>query len=100
MNKDSQQSVNAQQEETSVRLRVKVHGLLTAALKDPDGWLDLSSPKNTSIAGLIEFLSERQNSPLFDAGACMATIEGEAVPLDRILKNGDEVHLYHVFSGG
>ena len=83
-----------------MRIRVRVYGLLQAAVDDPDGWLDVTVPGGTDIAGLVELLADRQASPLFDARACMATIDGVKVPLSRTLQHGDQVQLYHTFGGG
>jgi molybdopterin converting factor small subunit len=83
-----------------IRIRVRVYGLLQAAVGDPDGWLEVAAPEGADIAGLVELLCDRQASPLFDARACMATIDGVKVPLSRTLQDGDQVHLYHTFGGG
>jgi hypothetical protein len=75
-----------------VHIRVTVHGLLTAAVDDPDGHLVLS------VSDGIELLALR--SPLFDPRACLALVEGVQVPLDRPLRDGEHLHLYPVFGGG
>lgn len=81
-------------------LQVKVHGLLTAAMDRPDEWLHVQVPPSITVADLIDLMGELLASPLFDAGSCMATIDGKAVPLDYSLEPGQAVELYHLFSGG
>jgi hypothetical protein len=49
---------------------------------------------------MIRALGDLFESPLFDPGACTATIHGTIVNLDRTLEDGDQVELYHLFSGG
>jgi hypothetical protein len=72
--------------------------MLTAAVDDPGGHLTLSVPDGTDIRGVVEVLARR--SPLFDPRACLATVDGVKVPLERALGDGDEVHLYLLFGGG
>jgi sulfur carrier protein ThiS len=79
-------------------VRVQPHGLLSAAVDEPEGWIELTLPQGTDIAGAMEVLGEI--SPLFDPRACLAIVEGAKVPPDRVLKHGDQVKLYHLFSGG
>lgn len=81
-----------------MRIGVTVHGMLTAAVEDPEGHLVLSVPGGTCIRGVIETLAQR--SPLFDPRACLAVIEGVQVPLDRELQDGERLHLYLLFGGG
>jgi sulfur carrier protein ThiS len=81
-----------------MRVRVKVYGLLIAAGEDPDRLIELSLPSGTAVAGAIEALQE--TSSLFDPRSCLAVIDGVRVPPDHVLRDGNEVHLYHVFSGG
>jgi molybdopterin converting factor small subunit len=83
-----------------IRVLVQVHGLLRAAVRDPNGVLDLTLPEGTDVAGAIEALRERQASSLFDQRACMAVVNGAKVPLDRTLEDGEQLQLYHLFSGG
>jgi hypothetical protein len=80
-----------------MQVRVKLHGLLMAVPADPDG-LELSVPEETDVAGAVEILAE--TSPLFDARSVMAVIGGVKVDLDWILHDCEELHLYHLFSGG
>jgi hypothetical protein len=82
----------------SIQIRVQPHGLLSAVVDEPGGWIELTLPSGTDVAGAMEALSEI--SPLFDARACLAIVGGEKVALDRVLKHGDQVQLYHLFSGG
>jgi sulfur carrier protein ThiS len=81
-----------------MRVRVKVYGLLIAAVDDPDRLIELSLPSATDVAGAIKVLQD--TSSLFDPRSCIAVIDGVKVPPDHILRNGDEVHLHHAFSGG
>lgn len=79
-------------------INVTVHGMLTAAVKDPDGQVDLAVPEGANVRDVVESLSER--SPLFDHRACLALMDGEQVSLDRSLRDGDQVDLYLMFGGG
>ena len=82
-----------------MRIRVAVHGLLTVAVKDPGGVLELGVAEGTDIQGLLEILHER--SAVFDPRSTpIAVIEGEQVPLEHVLEAGQEVHLYPIFGGG
>ena len=81
-----------------MRVRVKAYGLLIAAVDHPDRLIELSLPEGTDIAGAISVLQEA--SSLFDPRSCLAVVDGVKVPNDHVLRDGDEVHLYHVFSGG
>ena len=81
-----------------MQIRVQLHGLLTAGLDDPDQPLELTLPEGTDVADVFEALHER--SPMIDARACLALVNGVKVPLDWPLHDGDEVGLYHLFSGG
>ena len=58
----------------------------------------MTLPDGTDVAGVIEAL--RETSPMLDPRACLATVGGAQVPLDRTLKDGEEVGLYPTFSGG
>ncbi len=82
----------------SVAIRIQPHGLLTAAVVEPGDWIELTLPSGTDVAGAVEVLGEI--SPLFDPRACLAIVEGAKVPLDYVLNQGDQVKLYHLFSGG
>ncbi len=82
----------------TMQIRVTLHGLLTAGMDDPDEPLDLRLPPGTDVAGLFAVLAER--SPMIDARACLAIVNGVKVPLNWPLHDGDEVGLYHLFSGG
>ena len=79
-------------------ISVTVHGMLTAAVEDPDGQFDLAVPGSADVRDMVEILSER--SPLFDHRACLALMDGERVSLDRSLRDGDQVDLYLMFGGG
>ena len=81
-----------------MRVRVKVYGLLVAAVDNPDRHIELRLPGGTDVAGAIDVL--QQTSSLFDPRSCIPAVNGERVPFDHVLHDGDEVHLYHVFSGG
>jgi sulfur carrier protein ThiS len=84
----------------TVCVRVRVHGLLTAALEAPGSWLDVEIPAGTDVEALIQTLSQQLGSPLFDRRSCMATVGGVVAPLDQSLRDGAEVEIYHLFSGG
>ena len=81
-----------------MRIRVALHGWLKVGVDDPDGLIELTLPDGTDVAGVIEAL--RETSPMLDPRACLAIVSGAQVPLDRILKDGQEVGLYPTFSGG
>ena len=81
-----------------MRVRVKLHGMFKIGVKDPDGVVELTLPDKTDVAGLIEAL--RETSPTLDPRACLVMIGGARVSLDRTLRDGEEVGLYSVFSGG
>jgi len=67
-------------------------------VKDPDGIVELTLPDETDVAGLLEAL--RETSPTLDPRACLVMIGGVRVPLEQTLEDGEEVHLYPVFTGG
>ena len=81
-----------------MRIRIKVFGLLVAAVDNPERFIDLSLPTGTDVAGAIDRL--QTTSSLFDPRSCLAVIDGVRVPQDHVLQDGDEVHLFHMFSGG
>jgi sulfur carrier protein ThiS len=81
-----------------MRVAVRVHALLTVAVDSPDGRIDVTVPEGTRIQALIETL--RKRSSFFDPRSCMAVMEGAPVPMDRILQDGEELHLYPLFGGG
>jgi molybdopterin converting factor small subunit len=81
-----------------MRIGVTVYGLLTAAIQDPSGRIELTLPEATDVEGVIEILGKR--SSLFDARACIAVVDGVQVPLIRALTDGEELRLYPVFGGG
>ena len=81
-----------------MRIRIKAHGLLTVGVDHPEGLIELDVPAGSDIAGVFDLLGER--SPIFDPRACLILVDGAKVSLDRVLKAGDEVRLYHLFSGG
>ncbi|NIO72693.1 MAG: hypothetical protein GTN71_27655 [Anaerolineae bacterium] len=81
-----------------MRVRVTLHGWLKVGVDDPDGLVELTLPDGTDVAGVIEAL--RETSPMLDPRACLAIVGGAQVPLDRTLKDGEEVGLYPTFSGG
>ena len=81
-----------------MRIGVTVYGLLTAAIRDPGGRIELTLPEGSDVEGVIEILGKR--SSLFDARACIAVVDGVQVPLSRTLAPGEELHLYPIFGGG
>ena len=82
-----------------MRICVAVHGLLTVAVKDPSGVLELDVPDGTDVQGLLEILHER--SAVSDPRATpIVVIDGEHVPLDHVLEADQAVHLYPIFGGG
>ena len=81
-----------------MRVRVILHGWLKVGVDDPDGLIELTLPDGTDVTGVIEAL--RETSPMLDPRACLAMVGGAQVPLDRTLKDGEEVGLYPTFSGG
>jgi sulfur carrier protein ThiS len=81
-----------------MQVQVKLHGLLVAGADSPDGWLEVTVPEGTDVAGVFEALGEI--SPMFDSRACLTLVDKIKVPLDWVLSDGDELHLYHLFSGG
>ena len=85
-------------EGNQMQVRVKVHGLLTTGMKNPDDMVELELPERTDIAAVVERLRER--SALFDPRAILAIVAGVKVPLDHVLQDGDQVDLYLPFGGG
>jgi hypothetical protein len=82
-----------------MHIRVIAHGLLTVAVQDAGGMLELDVPEGRDIQGVLEILCER--SPVFDPRATpIAVMEGVQVPLSQTLHNGEAVHLYPIFGGG
>ena len=81
-----------------MRIGVVAHGMLTAAVREPGGEMQVDVPGGIDIKQLVEILSER--SPLFDPRSCLAVMDGEKVPLDRMLAEGEQVHLHLIFGGG
>ena len=81
-----------------MRIGVVVHGMLTAAVRDPGGKMQVEVPDGGDIKKVVEILGER--SPLFDPRSCLAVVDGVRVPLDRVLAEGEQVHLYVMFGGG
>ena len=81
-----------------MQVLIRLHGTFRVGVDDPDGLVELALPDETDIARVIDIL--RQSSPMLDPRACLAMIGGAVVPLDRALKDGDEVRLYPLFSGG
>ena len=81
-----------------MRVRVKLYGLLTVVTRNPDNLVELTLPDGTDVAGLIEAF--RETSSLFDPRSCIAIVGSQRVPFSRTLKDGEEVHLYHLFTGG
>jgi hypothetical protein len=79
-------------------IRVQLHGLLGVVADNPGGWVDLALPEGADVMSAMEMLSER--SPLVDPRACMALVDKTKVPLNHVLRAGEELHLYHLFSGG
>ncbi len=82
-----------------MRIRVVAHGLLTVAVEDPGGAIDLDVADRSDIQQVLWILHDR--SPVFDPRATpVAVIDGAQVLLDRILHDGEVVHLYPIFGGG
>jgi hypothetical protein len=82
-----------------MRIHLTVHGLLTVAVKDPGGRMEVEAPEGTDVLGLIEILCEQ--SPVFDPRSSpIAVIDGVQAPLDRVLQDGQHLHLYPIFGGG
>lgn len=82
-----------------MHVRVIAHGLLTVAVRDPGGVLDLDIPEGRDIQGVLEILCDQ--SPLFDPRSTpIAVIDGVQVPLSRTLQEGETVHLYPILGGG
>jgi hypothetical protein len=81
-----------------MRVRVTLYGWFRLGVSNPDNALEVILPCGIDVAGVIEAL--RKTSPMLDPRSCLAMIDGARVPLDRILKEGEEMHLYPVFSGG
>ncbi len=81
-----------------MQVRVTLHGWLKIGVGDPDGLIRLTLPDGTDVAGVIEAV--RETSPLLDPRACLTLVSGASVPLDRTLKDGEELHFYPTFSGG
>jgi sulfur carrier protein ThiS len=84
--------------ERILHVTVQAHALLRLGVDSPDGRLEMAVPEGTTVEALIETLGER--SSFFHPLSCMALIEGDVVSLDRILCEGEELHLYAVFGGG
>lgn len=82
-----------------MNVQVRAHGLLTAAVRNPEGLIRLEVPDGIDILGVVEILCE-ERSPLFDPRSCIAVMDGAKVPLDHILVDGDRVDLYVLFGGG
>ncbi len=80
-----------------MQVRVTPHGWLKIGVDDPDGRSELTLPDGTDIVGVIE--TPRETSPMLDPRACLAIVGGVQVPLDRTLKDSEEVSLYPTFSG-
>ena len=74
-----------------MHIRVLVHGLLTAAVEDPDRWLDVALPTDANVEELVQALCQWLDSPLFDPRSCIATLEDTVVPMNHPLQEGDEV---------
>jgi molybdopterin converting factor small subunit len=81
-----------------MRVRFTLHDWLKVGVKDSHGLIELTLSDGTDVAGVVEAL--RETSPMLDPRACLVMIGGAQVPLDRTLKDGEEVSLYPTFSGG
>lgn len=81
-----------------MQLQVQLHGLLTAGFGASGGRVELTLPEGADVASVIETLSE--TTPMFDPRSIMAVLGGTQVPLEYVLHDGNELHLYHLFSGG
>ena len=79
-------------------IRVQLHGLLGVVADDPGGWVDLALTEGADVASAMDVLGER--SSLVDPRACMALVAKTKVPLNHVLRAGEELHLYHLFRGG
>ena len=77
---------------------VRVHGLLQAAVRHPDESLQVVLAAGADVLTLIEALSVR--TPLFDARATIAVVQGVKVPLHRKQCEGELVQLHPIFGGG
>jgi hypothetical protein len=69
-----------------------------AVVEDPDGQLKLDVPGGTGVVGVMELPAE--GAPLFDAKSCPAVVDGVQVPFILLLTEGEDLYLYHTFSGG
>jgi len=81
-----------------MRVRVILYGWFRLGVENPDGLIKLTLPDDTNIARVIEIL--RETSPMLHSRACLAMIGGARAPLDQTFKDGEEVGLYPIFSGG
>ncbi|MCP4536071.1 MAG: hypothetical protein GY832_02895 [Chloroflexi bacterium] len=81
-----------------MQVQVRVHGLLAIRVDDSDGFIELILPDGTDVAGILAVF--RETSSFFDPRTCLALIDGERVALNRVIEDGEQVHLYHLFSGG
>jgi len=82
-----------------MRIRVVAHGLLTVAVEDPSGAIELTVPDGSDVQQVLWILHDR--SPVFDPRATPVTvIGGVQVALEQVLHEGEEVHLYPIFGGG
>jgi hypothetical protein len=81
-----------------MQIQVTVYGILTLAVPEPGGRIDLAVPQGTDVQGVIEILQER--SPLFEPRASLASIEGVQIPLNHVLHEGDHLQLYLMLGGG
>ena len=82
-----------------MHIRVVAHGLLTVAVQDPSGAIDLTVPDGSDIQHVLWILHDI--SPVFDPRATpVAVIDGAQVPLDQVMHDGEAVHLYPIFGGG
>jgi molybdopterin converting factor small subunit len=82
----------------AIRVRITMYGLLTVAVRDPESVVDVELPVGSDVAGLIDTLAE--TSPMFDARSILAVANGVLVGHDHQLSEGEEIGLYHTFSGG
>ncbi len=81
-----------------VRVRVKLHGLFTIGVGNPDGLIELTVPDGTDVSRVIEAL--RETSPMLDPRSCLVIVGGARVLLDQTLQDDEGVCLYSLFSGG
>lgn len=81
-----------------MQIRVKLYGWFKIGLDDPEGLVELTLPEGTDVAGVVHALAD--SSSMLDPRSCLVMIEGTRVGLERSLTDGEEMHIYPIFSGG